>query len=214
MVYNEELGKEIPKGWEVRALSDIGDVICGKTPPTKNPENYGDMFLFITIPDMHGNTFIIETEKRLSSIGAATQPKKELPPLSVCVSCIATPGLVSLTHLPSHTNQQINSIVCNKDVSPYFTYLTMSYLSDHITLLGSGGTATLNLNKTNFSAIKILVSDLKTMKSFHLAVKNLFEQILINMQETQTLRQIRDALLPKLLSGEIQVNGEKKEIKE
>ena len=62
---------------------------------------------FITIPDMHNNVFVITTERKLSEIGIKSQIKKTLPKNSVCVSCIATAGLVSLTYEKSQTNQQI-----------------------------------------------------------------------------------------------------------
>lgn len=203
---DSELGP-IPKGWEIQTIGSLGTVICGKTPPTSDLNNYGDDYLFITIPDMHGNVFVIETSKRLSEKGAQTQPKKELPPLSVCVSCIATPGLVSLTSAPSHTNQQINSIICKEDVNPFYVFQMMRHLSTDILTLGSGGTATLNLNKANFSKIKIIVPEPEKMKMFHETVEPIFKLILKNQVESRALAQVRDTLLPKLLSGKIDVSS-------
>ncbi|MBL3041911.1 restriction endonuclease subunit S, partial [Klebsiella pneumoniae] len=74
--------------------SDLGNVVCGKTPPTSCVENYGDDVPFITIPDMHGLLAVTETARSLSRQGADSQSKKYLPAGAVCVSCIATPGLV------------------------------------------------------------------------------------------------------------------------
>ena len=112
---DSELG-EIPKGWRVGSVSDCGRVVCGKTPPTKDKENYGEDFPFITIPDMHHKTFIINTERKLSRLGAGTQSKKELPALSICVSCIATPGIVTMTTEKSHTNVNAINIVTSEPV--------------------------------------------------------------------------------------------------
>jgi len=201
---DSELGP-IPRDWEIRTIGSIGTIVCGKTPPTSDLNNYGDDYLFITIPCMHGNVFIIETPKMLSEKGAQTQPKKELPPLSVCVSCIATPGLVSLTSRPSYTNQQINSIICDSKVSPFYVFMMMNNISKSIVTLGSGGTATLNLNKINFSKIKIIVPDDRVMWNFHKRVETIFKKILGNLRESRTLAQIRDNLLLKMLSGKIQV---------
>ena len=54
-----EIGK-IPKGWKVVLLDELSsNIITGKTPPTKEPENYGHKMPFITIPDMHNNIYII-----------------------------------------------------------------------------------------------------------------------------------------------------------
>lgn len=55
-----ELGL-VPKGWHVGTVSDLGEVICGKTPPTSQPENYGDDVPFITIPDMHDRLVVTST---------------------------------------------------------------------------------------------------------------------------------------------------------
>ncbi len=82
----------VPEGWKVGTIADLGTVICGKTPPTSEPENYGDEIPFITIPDMHGKLVVTSTARALSMSGANSQPKKFLRPGSICVSCIATPG--------------------------------------------------------------------------------------------------------------------------
>lgn len=204
--YSEELEKEIPKGWVVKRLREIGRIVTGSTPSTRKSEYYGKDHPFIKIPDMRNNVFVIQTETKISKLGAENKREKILPPLAVCVSCIATPGLVSLTSANSLTNQQINSIICNEEISPYFVFLMMKNISNLIILGGSGGTATLNLNKGDFSNIKILIPDKGIIKPFNGSIEPIFSQILDNQKESLTLAQIRDALLPKLLSGEIRVN--------
>lgn len=201
---DSELG-EIPKGWEIKEISGCGDVICGKTPPTSDQENYGEDIPFITIPNMRGQVIIVKTERKLSKQGADLQKNKELPPLAICVSCIATPGLVSLTSEISHTNQQINSIVCSENVSPYFMYYSMVDKSEQIKTMGLGGTATLNLNTGNFSKIKIIIPSDKIMKDFDKLLKPIFNNILCNQKENLKLIEIRDSLLPRLMSGKIRV---------
>ncbi len=203
---DSELG-EIPEGWAVKEISDCGEVVCGKTPPTADKDNYGDDIFFITIPDMRGQAFVIKTERRLSKKGATTQKKKELPSLAICVSCIATPGLVSLTSGLSHTNQQINSIVCNKDTSPFFMYYKMLDKSEEIKSMGLGGTATLNLNTGNFARIKVVVPEKAIMDSFHKTVMPFMERILSNSIENDGLCSIRDSLLPRLMSGQIRIGN-------
>ncbi|MDP3041499.1 MAG: restriction endonuclease subunit S [Candidatus Omnitrophota bacterium] len=201
---DSELG-DIPEGWAVKEVSDCGEVVCGKTPPTADKDNYGDDIFFITIPDMRGQVFVIKTERKLSEKGTLTQTKKELPSLSICVSCIATPGLVSLTSTLSHTNQQINSIVCNKGISPYFMYSTMLDKGEEIKSMGLGGTATLNLNTGNFARIKIAIPEKATMDAFHKIITPSMEKILCNSIEIDGLCNIRDSLLPRLMSGKIRV---------
>lgn len=200
-----ELG-EIPEGWKVKELTECGEIVCGKTPPTSDKDNYGEGVSFITIPDMRGQVFVTTTERKLSFKGAKTQEKKELPELSVCVSCIATPGLVGLTSERSHTNQQINSIICNGKTSPYFMYLSMLKMSEQIKQLGLGGTATLNLNTGDFSKIKITCPSENYMKVFHSMITPIFNKLLFNINEINSLSIIRDSLLPRLMSGRIRVN--------
>ena len=168
--------------------------------------NYGDKMPFITIPDMHNNVFVINTERKLSTEGIKTQPKKTLPENSVCVSCIATAGLVSLTFEKSQTNQQINSIICKEEISPYFMYLYLEELSEYIKLLGSGGSTTLNLNKNEFSKIKVAIPPKEDMNKFNNVIKPIFEKIKYNQLEIIELQKLRDTLLPKLMSGEIDVS--------
>ena len=201
----EPLGGKMPEGWKVGVISDFGNVICGKTPSTKIKDYYGDEIPFITIPDMHNSVYACYTERYLSVKGAQSQESKNLPPNSICVSCIATPGLVVLTDRISQTNQQINSIVPNENVSLYYIYLTLKNLSETIKMLGSSGSTTSNLNKEQFSKIQITIPNNEVMKKFESFVQPMFEKIRSLQKEGYKLVTIRDTLLPKLMNGEIEV---------
>jgi len=201
---DSELGA-IPKGWRIGKVSDLGNVVTGKTPPTKEQSNFGIDVPFITIPDMHGKVFVVTTERYLSEKGANFQKNKLLPPLSVCVSCIATPGLVALTSVESQTNQQINSVVPRNGFSPFFCFGMLREIGDEIGQQGSGGTVYSNLNKGNFSDLQIALPPLVLTDKFHVFVKPLFDRLLNNEKENLSLSAIRDSLLPKLLTGEIRV---------
>lgn len=202
----------IPKGWYVGNVKDLGAVVCGKTPSTKEQGNFGNDIPFITIPDMHNKIFITRTERSLSLKGAATQAKKSLPANSVCVSCIATPGLVCLTTGQSQTNQQINSVIPQSSISSYFCYWLLRDLGDKIKAGGSGGTVFHNLNTGDFSRIKILLPSSPLVEKFHSACEGIMQRIKSNQEESHTLAALRDALLPKLLSGEIRVSEAEREV--
>lgn len=197
-------GVEVPKGWELKALSDLGQIICGKTPSKSNKEFYGDDVPFIKIPDMHNQVFITQTTDNLSVAGANSQSKKYIPPKSICVSCIATVGLVSITYKPSHTNQQINSIIPNDEQTSEFLYLSLkqSSMTKYLKDLASGGSATLNLNTSTFSKIEIMTPSKEIIDIFHNKVVYAFEKVLSNSIENKRLAEIRDLLLPNLLNGE------------
>lgn len=204
----EPFGGVLPEDWNNGTIVDLAqDVICGKTPSTKQSEYYGGSTPFITIPDMHGCVYNVKTERYLSQKGVASQPKKTLPPNSICVSCIGTAGLVSLVSEESQTNQQINSIIPKKDISAYYIYLLMQTQAEVIIKLGQSGSTIVNLNKTQFGKIPVIIPSKKVLYKFDTICKPLFEMILSNQKENIELANLRDSLLPKLMSGEVDVSN-------
>lgn len=193
--------------WEVGQVKDLGEVITGKTPPTNDRENYDGKIPFITIPDMHGKMFVIETGKTLSEKGVQTQRNKTLPPFSICISCIATPGLVSMTTEPSQTNQQINSLIPNDKKSAFYSFFALRELGDEIRARGGGGSVLLNLNKGQFEAMPISIPSVDLVHKFHEFAEPLLLRLLANEKESRTLASLRDSLLPKLMSGEVSVKA-------
>ncbi len=203
----EPFNEEMPSDWIIGTVDDLGtEIICGKTPPTKKKEYYGGNTPFITIPDMHGCVYNVSTERYLSAAGVALQPKKTLPPNTVCVSCIGTAGLVNLVSEKSQSNQQINSIIPKEGISAYYIYLLMQTLSETINKLGQSGSTIVNLNKTQFGKIQVAIPSEQVLCNFDTLCKPLFEMILSNQKENIELANLRDALLPKLMSGELDVS--------
>ncbi len=200
-----ELGL-VPKGWQIGTVADLGEVICGKTPPTSNPENYGDDVPFITIPDMHGNLLVTKTNRSLSRIGADSQKKKYLPPGSICVSCIATPGLVVRVTCESQTNQQINSVVPLALWGKSFPLFLLRRIGDAVRAGGSGGSVFHNLSKSGFESLKILLTDESIAQKFDEIVEPLVSGIDENQHLAQTLSTLRDTLLPRLISGQLRLS--------
>jgi type I restriction enzyme S subunit len=199
-----ELGL-VPKGWQIGNVADIGEVICGKTPATSEPANYGDDVPFITIPDMHGLLSIISTRRSLSVQGANTQKKKTLPIGSICVSCIATAGLVARVATPSQTNQQINSVVPFAKWGNSFPLFTLRRIGDAVRAGGSGGSVFHNLNKSGFEQLKVLFPIEQLALAFSEIVEPIIEKIIANQKQAQTLATLRDTLLPRLISGQLRL---------
>ncbi|OCA11487.1 restriction endonuclease subunit S [Mammaliicoccus sciuri] len=201
-----ELGM-IPKGWEIITINDFANnnVITGKTPSTKIKENYSETGIpFLTIPDMHNDIFALNTERYISELGIEKLSKKVLPKNSLSISCIATPGLISIIANDTLTNQQINSFTPNENAL-YYLYFKLKGMKDYIRDLGSGGSATLNLNKTQFSKIKLVKPINEILYKYDKLVSPNFKMILNIQKEIQQLTQLRDTLLPKLMSGEIEI---------
>ena len=201
-----ELGT-VPKGWSVQKIKDFGRVICGKTPSKSIAEYYGNDIPFIKIPDMHHDVFVLDSFEKLSEKGSNSQANKILPRGSICVSCIATVGKVIITHQPSQTNQQINSIVPDLPIYTYFLYFLMGEKERLFHDLASGGSATLNMNTSTFSNVDILMPNSKIIEAYDGVVSRIFDEILHNLKLSFLLSDIRDTLLPKLLSGELDVSG-------
>ncbi len=199
-----ELGL-VPRGWQIGNVADIGEVICGKTPATSEPANYGDDVPFITIPDMHGLLAIISTKRSLSVQGANTQRKKTLPIGSICVSCIATAGLVARVTTPSQTNQQINSVVPFTKWGNSFPLFTLRRIGDAVRAGGSGGSVFHNLNKSGFEQLKVLFPSEQLALAFNNIVEPIVEKIIANQKQALTSEDLRDTLLPRLISGQLRL---------
>lgn len=191
---DSEIG-EIPEGWTVGKISNLGNVVCGKTPSKSNPEYFGGGIPFIKIPDMHGQMFIINTEDNLSQEGADTQKNKLIPEGSICVSCIATVGLVSITTKKSQTNQQINTVVPKNLIFTEYLYFTLLDKKNDLLSIGSGGSTTLNVNTSVFSNLNLLIPTDDLIQKFHEKINPIFEKIKESLKENSELKNSRNKLL-------------------
>lgn len=201
---DSELGM-IPEGWQVGQISDFGKIICGKTPSKASKDFFGGNIPFIKIPDMHNQLFISHSEDSLSYKGSSSQQNKLLPPYSLLVSCIATVGLVGINTKPSHTNQQINSIVPYKSSYLFYLYLSIILMKKKLENMGRGGTATLNVNTTSFGKISLIIPKQSILDNFSSIVSPLFKNIENLSEQIFKLSQLRDTLLPRLMSGELEI---------
>ena len=198
---------EIPEGWEVKLVQHFGKVITGKTPSKANADFYGDDVPFVKTPDMHGNMFILGTSETLSAAGAESQANKMLPAGTICVSCIGTIGVVSITTEDCQTNQQINSVVMEKEVSREFLFLRLQDAKQTLENLGSNGATMCNVNKGKFEAMEIVSPSTELLVEYHRLARSMFDEILLLSRQIQNLRRTRDLLLPRLLSGQIDVEA-------
>lgn len=200
-----ELGM-IPEGWKVSALDEFGEIITGKTPSKNKSEFFGGDVPFIKLPDMHGNTFIIETTEKLSQEGMSSQKTKTIPPGSICVSCIGTAGVVVITSEPSQTNQQINSIVPRAPELREFLFFAATSLKDKINNYGATGATMTNLSRGKFSSLQVVEPKEDLLCGYNKLAAPFFDKILCLQKTNRNLRAQRDLLLPKLISGEIDVS--------
>lgn len=203
---NTKIVDGVPEGWNECTVESFGTVITGKTPTTSNKEYYTNGKVpFVTIPDMHNVVYPLETEKRLTIEGAQTQKNKYIPPNSVMISCIGTVGLVSIATEVCQTNQQINSIILNNEDDLYFFYESMLRMKDLLDRLGSNGATMTNVNKSKLEKLIIISPSKDIVKQYNDICKPLFESALNLSRKNVSLKNMREALLPKLMSGEVEV---------
>lgn len=200
-----EIFEDIPNGWDKKKISDLGEIITGKTPSTTKKQYYGGYIPFVKIPDMHDCIYPIKTELSLTTEGANTQKNKFIPKNGIMVSCIATVGLVNIAVERCQTNQQINSIILNNEKDLYYVYSTMKKLKTLLEGIGSNGATMTNVNKTKFGNLEVLYPSEDLRKAYYDFCKPIFEEIYTLNVKISELSQARDCLLPKLMSGELEV---------
>ena len=202
---DSELGM-IPKGWEVQCIGDIGNVITGKTPSAKVEGSYGDECNFITPRDITDSPIILNTERKLSSIGINNLKTNLVCKNSIGVACIGSNlGEVYITGENSITNQQINTVVLDESHIYPYVYIYLKNMKNEF-LNMAGGSAVPIINKTSFSQINILMPDMYILNKFVQSTTCYFERIEENLKENESLIALRDSLFPKLMSGEIDIN--------
>ncbi|WP_435138373.1 restriction endonuclease subunit S [Formosa sp. A9] len=210
-VFNEILEKWIPEGWEVKKIKDVGNVITGKTPSSKTPEHFGDVYPFVTPTDFK-NYFkiVIDSQRKLSSLGFENNRKRVLPKDSVLVTCIGSDmGKVVMNKVECMTNQQINSVVPKDDgVSGQYLYHFFNWNYELLRTLAFGGSTMPILNKSEFEGIDILVPDRLVASEVSRNFRESDEKVLFNLKQTEVLTKLRDNLLPQLISGKVRVPGE------
>lgn len=169
--------------WKKVKLGEIGKIITGKTPPTKDKDNYGGNIPFITPVDMVGNRNVFITERYLTEKGKNVVKNCLLPANTICVSCIGSDmGKAVITTQPSITNQQINSIIVDDAYDFRFVFYLMLTQTDVIKSLGKNSTAVPILNKSKFCNIEVSLPSLSTQHRIA-AILSRYDSLIENYQK-------------------------------
>lgn len=143
------------------SISDLGKIVTGKTPSTKNKNNFGNKMMFLTPSDDMDSRYVVDTIRKLSDDGIKLVKNNIIPKNSICVSCIGSQlGKVVINTEDIVTNQQINSIIPNENFNYLFLYYLMMKLGSKLNFLSKNSTAVPIINKTDFSNIKVIVPDI------------------------------------------------------
>lgn len=198
-----EIG-EIPEEWEVVALSHYGSIQTGKTPSTNSEGYWGGHIPFITPADLSdGHTDVAQFGRTLSAEGA--NAIKTIPAGAVMVTCIgSTIGKAGIATFECGTNQQINTILCDTDVSHFVYELCVSLRE--ILKNFSGKQAVPIINKSTFSGIKVpfppryeQVEIARQCREFSISLDAL-------QRERDELQTLKSALMSDLLTGRKRVS--------
>ena len=187
--------------WESSKIGDLGKIITGKTPPTKNQDLWDGNIPFITPRDLQNGKTVLCTERTITSNGIKVMQSVKLPPKSVCVSCIGNIGYVAMTCSECISNQQINSIIVNSNNDADFVYYLMKSL--HSTFKNyEGQSTTLSiLNKKHFSDIDICIPPLDIQKQIAAILSALDEKIAINRAINDNLQQQAFSVFDNLIAN-------------
>ena len=177
--------------WKKVQVGDLGRIVTGKTPKTNISENYGGNIPFLTPSDDMSVKYVCKTIKYITETGMLSVKNVTLPTGSVCVSCIGSNlGKVVITTEKTVTNQQINSIIANKqkyDVD--FIYYAMLLLGKELNYYSKTSTAVPIINKNSFSQYYIDCPDLYVQKKIAKILSILDEKIDKNNQINDNLQQ-------------------------
>jgi type I restriction enzyme S subunit len=199
----------IPKGWKKDNLKSFGKVVTGKTPP-KKVENAFDSegIPFITPTDVDSDVYTLSVARYLTEDGIHAVKNNVIDKGSVCVTCIGSQmGKTVITPKKAVTNQQLNSITLTDESSRNYIFMNLRMRREELFNLGSSGSTMPILNKSSFENLAVLRPSDDALKSFSKFTENHLERILLNSQQNRQLADIRDTLMPKLISGELQLNN-------
>ncbi|MCK9624972.1 MAG: restriction endonuclease subunit S [Bacteroidales bacterium] len=206
--FDGELVNGLPKRWKYKTIGELGKVITGTTPSSKNPELFGSEIPFVTPTDFKNfGKLILDASRYLSLEGKQSMKTRLLPSNSVIVTCIGSDmGKVAINRIECVTNQQINSIIPNRKlISSDYLYYDLVYKYDYLRNIATGGSTMLIINKSRFEEIEILVPNEDILLNFQNLMDNFNNRIEENVRQINSLTQTRDTLLPKLMSGKIEV---------
>jgi type I restriction enzyme, S subunit len=198
---------KIPRGWEVRTVGDLANIVGGSTPTTNEPTYWNNGTHYWATPkDLSPLTVpvLLATERCITDAGLAQISSRLLPRGTVLLSSRAPIGYLAIAEVPVAINQGFIAMKAKKDVSNLFLLQWASSAQDKI-LSRANGSTFLEISKVNFRPISLVVPTAPVMDAFDEYVRHLYKRIVQNEHEARTLASLRDALLPKLISGEVRV---------
>ena len=205
---DSELG-EIPKGWTKSTIGEEVYISGGGTPSTSTIDFWKNGSINWTTPkDLSRLRYkvLTSTERQITEAGLKKISSGLLPVNTILMSSRAPVGYLAIAKIPVAINQGYIAMQPKKNLSPEFILQWATANIDEIKQRSSGTTFT-EISKKNFKPIPIVVPDEKLTKKYSTYAKDIYEKIHAAIEETRALSSIRDTLLPKLLSGQIDLSS-------
>jgi type I restriction enzyme S subunit len=200
--------EEAEDSWKVGKLDDVISVKGGTTPSTTKPEYWNGNINWTSPRDLSNNKsiFLFDTERKISELGLKEIGSGLLPIGTVLLSSRAPIGYLTITEIPVAINQGYIAIICDKLVSNYFIFLWCRANMPDIENAGNGSVFQ-EISKATFRTLDFLIPPKEKLIMFDNEVDSIFQKIKSNTIQIKTVTNLRDTLLPKLMSGEATVKN-------
>src|SRR5690625_3739191 len=185
--------------WEVKKLGEVGEIATGTTPPTRDLDNYGKDFCFVSPADLGTAKYISKTEKNLSIKGFNLSRK--FPKNSILFTCIgSTIGKMGIASIELTSNQQINAIFPNENYNSEYLYYQLSLIAKKIRMKASEQAVPM-INKTEFAQIFISIPKLKEQNRIAIILSDMDKEIELIEQQIAKYKTLKQGLMQELLTG-------------
>lgn len=202
---DSELGM-IPEGWKVGRLDEIADVVGGSTPSKAKPEYYTQKGIaWLTPKDLsnHPAVYTSRGEIDITKEGYNSTSTKLMPKGTILFTSRAPIGYISIAQNDICTNQGFKSLVPKK-AGTCFLYCFLKYVTPEIENKSTGSTFK-EASGSLMKSLKVIMPEQKVFEDFETIVSPLFARIESLEKESSRLSTLRDTLLPRLMSGELEV---------
>lgn len=202
---DSELGM-IPEGWKVGRLDEIADVVGGSTPSKAKPEYYTQKGIaWLTPKDLsnHPAVYTSRGEIDITEEGYNSTSTKLMPKGTILFTSRAPIGYISIAQNDICTNQGFKSLVPKK-AGTCFLYCFLKYVTPEIENKSTGSTFK-EASGSLMKSLQVLMPEQKVFEDFETIVSPLFARIEFLEKESSRLSLLRDTLLPRLMSGELEV---------
>lgn len=201
------MSRLIPEGWEVLPLSKMIQIIGGGTPKKSESDYWDGDIPWFSVKDApaDGDVFVIDTDLKITELGLSKSSTKLLPEGVTIISARGTVGRLALVGVPTAMNQSCYGI---KGANGAGTYLNYFNVKNAVEMLqqNTHGAVFDTITTGTFDTVYSVNSGQKLKDVFEALVSDNFKKIKNNLFESNGLIEIRDTLLPKLLSGELKVS--------